>query len=111
MNILEGLMGQADDIAAKLGLPADQAKSLVSGLAEQLQNGGDVTKVLGDAAAKFGVSPDSLQSLTGADGPLGGLLAKFGDADGLLGGLDKDGDGNPLNDIAGMAKGLFGGKS
>jgi hypothetical protein len=104
MNILEGLLSQADDIAAKLGLPADQAKSMLSGLTEQLQNGGDVTKILGDTASKFGVSPDALQSLTGGDGPLAGLMAKFG-------GLDKDGDGNPLNDIAGMAKGLFGGKS
>lgn len=111
MNILEGLLGQADDIAAKLGLPADQAKSMLSGLTEQLQNGGDVTKILGETASKFGVSPDALQSLTGGDGPLAGLMAKFGGAGGLLGGLDKDGDGNPLNDIAGMAKGLFGGKS
>lgn len=111
MSILDGLLGQVDDIAAKLGLPADQAKTMLSGLTEQLRNGGDVTQVLGETAAKFGVSPDTLQSLTGPDGPLGGLMAKLGGADGMLSGLDKDGDGNPLNDIADMAKGLFGGKS
>jgi hypothetical protein len=27
----------------------------------------------------------------------------------VTGMLDKDGDGNPLNDLAGIAKGLFGG--
>jgi hypothetical protein len=111
MSILDGLLGQVDDIAAKLGLPADQAKTMLSGLTEQLQNGGDVTKTLTDTAAKFGVAPDKLEALTGADGPLGGLMAKLGGAGGLLSGLDKDGDGNPLNDLAGMAKGLFGGKS
>jgi hypothetical protein len=111
MSILDGLLGQVDDIAAKLGLPADQAKNLVGGLAEKLQNGGDITQTLTETAAKFGVSTESLQSLTGAEGPLGGLMSKLGGAGGLLGGLDKDGDGNPLNDLAGMAKGLFGGKS
>jgi mevalonate kinase len=111
MNILESMLGQVDDIAAKLGLPADQAKSLVSGLAEKVQNGGDITQTLTEAAQKFGVSPEKLESLTGADGPLGGIMAKLGGAGGMLSGLDKDGDGNPLNDIAGMAKGLFGGKA
>ena len=36
----------------------------------------------------LGQSPDALQKVAGF--------------------LDRDGDGNPLNDIAGMAKGLFG---
>lgn len=27
---------------------------------------------------------------------------------GILESLDRDGDGNPLNDLAGMAEGLFG---
>lgn len=110
MTILDGLLGHVDDIAAKLGLPADQAKTMLSGLAEQLQNGGDVSQIIGDTAAKFGVSPETLQSLTGGDGPLAGLMAKLGGAGGMLGALDKDGDGNPINDIADMAKGLFGGK-
>ena len=44
-----------------------------------------------------------------------GSLGKFADmlkdhpqAAGILGKLDRDGDGNPLDDIADMAKGLFG---
>jgi hypothetical protein len=108
MSILDGLLGQVDDIAAKLGLPADQAKTMLGGLAEKLQNGGDLTQALRETAAKFGIAPDKLQSLTGSEGPLGGLMEKFG-AGGLLSGLDKDGDGNPINDLADMAKGLFGG--
>ncbi len=110
MNMLETLMGQADAVAEKLGLPADQAKSMMSGLAEKLQGGGDITQTISETAAKFGVSPETLQSLTSAEGPLGGIMAKLGGEGGLLSGLDKDGDGNPLNDLAGMAKGLFGGK-
>jgi hypothetical protein len=108
MNILETLLGQADDIAVKLGMPADQAKELVSGLAEKVQNGGDLTSVLGETAAKFGVSPDALQSLTGEGGPLGGLLGQLGGAGGMLGALDKDGDGNPINDVMGMLGKLTG---
>ena len=48
----------------------------------------------------------------GADGA-GGLMEKLGGASGIMttvsGLLDRDGDGNPINDIMGMAKGLFGG--
>lgn len=109
MSILDGLLGQVDDIAAKLGLPADQAKSMLGGLAEKLQNGGELTQTLSEAAAKFGVSPEKLQSLTASDGPLGGIMEKLSGPGGMLSGLDKDGDGSPLDDIADMAKGLFGG--
>jgi hypothetical protein len=41
--------------------------------------------------------------MLGGDGE-GSILGK------ITGFADKDGDGNPLNDLAGMAKGLFGGK-
>ena len=47
------------------------------------------------------------------EGALGDLAGKMG-GDSKLGGimsmLDQDGDGNPLDDIAGMASGLFGKK-
>ena len=36
------------------------------------------------------------------------MLKDHPEAAGLLGKLDSDGDGNPVNDILGMAKGLFG---
>lgn len=36
------------------------------------------------------------------------LLSKNPQAAGLLGRLDHDGDGNPLNDVMGMARNLFG---
>jgi hypothetical protein len=47
----------------------------------------------------------------GGEGSLGEfarLLHEHPQAESLLGLLDRDGDGNPINDIAGMAKGLFG---
>jgi hypothetical protein len=36
------------------------------------------------------------------------ILQDHPQAQSILGMLDRDGDGNPLNDLAGMAKGLFG---
>lgn len=99
MGMLDGLLGNVDGIAAKLGLPADQAKSLVEGLQAKIGAGGDPMSAISDLAQQHGLSVDSLKSMLGGEGnPLGNLMS----------GLDKDGDGNPLNDLAGMAKGLFG---
>ena len=51
----------------------------------------------------------------GGEGSLGQfatlLQGQAGNAAGVFSALDKDGDGNPLNDIAGMAGNLFGSKS
>jgi hypothetical protein len=44
---------------------------------------------------------DKLGCLTGAGGIMGTVTGM----------LDRDGDGNPLNDVMGMAKGLFGSKT
>jgi hypothetical protein len=35
------------------------------------------------------------------------LMARLTSEDGLLSGLDLDGDGNPINDLTRMARGLF----
>ncbi len=111
MNIFDSLKDQAEAVAAKLGVPVDQAQQMLASLAEKAQaGGGDIAQSLQETAAKFGVSPEKLSSLTGADGPLGGLMSKLGNPADLLKGLDKDGDGNPLNDIADTVKGFFGGK-
>ena len=47
----------------------------------------------------------------GGEGALGDIAAKMASNPQLAGianMLDRDGDGNPLDDIAGIAKGLFG---
>jgi hypothetical protein len=46
----------------------------------------------------------------GGEGALASIVGKLGDnpeLSGIFNMLDRDGDGNPLGDIAGMAKGLF----
>ena len=103
MGILDGLLGQLgnlEELGEKLGLPADQVKSLAAQLPAQLQAGGNPIEALAEIAGKFGVSQEQIQSLIGQLG---------GGAGGLMGMLDKNGDGNPLDELGGIAKGLFGG--
>ncbi|HWJ71487.1 MAG TPA: hypothetical protein VNS79_15695 [Sphingobium sp.] len=110
MSMLDGILGNLDDIAAKLGLPREQVQTLVQGFQQKVAGGTDHLSALTEVAQENGLSLDSLQGLLGNIGAAGesagegagGLLGK------LSGALDKDGDGNPLNDLAGMAKGLFG---
>ncbi len=109
MSLLDGLLGNLGNLsklggmAEKLGLPADKVQGLVDSVQSKMAAGGDQMTALKDAAAEHGLSLESLQGLLGNPGEsLAGLK------DSVIGALDKDGDGNPLNDLAGMAKGLFG---
>jgi hypothetical protein len=117
MSILDSILGQvtgnADiaNLAAKVGISPEHAESAVQALAKYHPMQGDTAE---GAAAATGLPVGKLQEIIGhigGEGALGqfaGLLQ--GQAGGLLGGLDKDGDGNPLDDLAGMASGLFGKK-
>ena len=103
MGMFDGILGNLDEIAGKLGLPAEQVQSIVQGLQDKVAGGGDHLSALTQVAQEHGLSLDSLQGLLGNAGEgAGGLLGK------VTGALDKDGDGNPLNDLGGLAKGLFG---
>lgn len=121
MGILDGLLGQAGKIdlgalASQVGLSGDEVKTGGEALLSRLSGGGqDVAGAAASAAAETGLPLEKLQALLPAlasqfgEGGVEGILAKLsGGAGGLLSALDKDGDGNPLNDLAGMAKGLFG---
>ena len=106
MSIFDSILGQVTDnptvknMAEKLGIdPADAAKA-VAALGESHQEDGDTVEL---AAGKTGMDAGTLNQIKDAIGGEGSL-GKF------AGMLDKDGDGNPLNDIAGMAGGLFGKK-
>ncbi len=101
MGILDGLMGNVESFAEKLGLPADKASALMTSLQEKLTGDGDKMQALQDLAAEHGVSVDKIKEMLGGEDSLLGKATGF---------LDKDGDGNPLNDLAGMAKGFFGSK-
>lgn len=98
MGLLDGLLGNVEGIAEKLGVDPDQAKDIVGSLSEKMSGDGDKMQALKDVAEEKGVSVDSLQEMLSGDEGIMGKLGGF---------LDRDGDGNPLNDIADMAKGFF----
>ncbi|MCW3848737.1 hypothetical protein OF829_15985 [Sphingomonas sp. LB-2] len=106
MGILDGILGQvtgnADvaNLAAKVGLSPEHVESAVAALAKFHPMQGDTAE---GAAAHTGLPLDKIQELIGHIGGEG-ALAKY------AGMLDADGDGNPLDDVAGMAAGLFGKK-
>ncbi len=134
MGILDGLMGQiegqaAGAIAAKMGIDPQMAQMAISALTQAHPQPGDTVQA---AAAQTGMPTDMLSSIMGHLGGEGGLGALIGQMSGaaaapaqaaapaaagaggimgtVTGMLDRDGDGNPLNDLAGIAGGLFGGK-
>jgi hypothetical protein len=103
MSILDGIMGNIGGFAEKLGLPADKAKEIATSLQEKLGGEGDKMQAIQDLAAEHGISVDKIKEMLGGDGE-GSMLGK------ITGFVDKDGDGNPINDLTNMAKGLFGKK-
>lgn len=103
MSILDGIMGNISGVAEKLGLPTDKAKEIATSLQEKLSGDGDKMQAVQDLAAEHGISVDKIKEMLGGDGE-GSILGK------ITGFVDKDGDGNPINDLTNMAKGLFGKK-
>ena len=118
MSLLDGLLGQVTqnvdiaNLAAKVGIDPAMAEKAVAALGAAHNAPEDTVSL---AAAKTGLDASVLSQIVGhigGEGSLGqfaNLLQGNGALSGLTGMLDKDGDGNPLNDVAGMAKGLFGG--
>ncbi len=124
MNVQDILaqLGGADalkDLGAKFGLSPEDAMKGATGLLENAQVG-DPMQVAQTAAAKTGLDVGALAAM------LPGLMAMLGGAGGmaeqlsktlmasplggLLAGIDKDKDGNIVEDIVDMAGGLFGKK-
>jgi len=99
---LIGKLGGLEEVAAQVGLEPGQMQALMSEIAAKIGSGETSVAALADVAAEHGVSADALQGLLGnLTGPEGFL--------GQIGGMfDRDGDGNPLNELGGIAKGLFG---
>ena len=117
MSILDGILGQIGqnldikNLAAKVGLSPEQVESAVGALAKAHPQPGDTAQ---DAASATGLPLDKIQDIVGHIGGEG-ALANFasllqGQGGGILGALDKDGDGNPLDDMGNMISGLFGKK-
>ncbi|MBX3593038.1 hypothetical protein [Sphingomonas sp.] len=120
MSMFDDLLGQVSgnatisNLAAKVGLSPEHVESAVQALAQHHPMQGDTAE---GAAAATGLPIDKLQEIIGhigGEGSLGRFAAMMQDQGGLMGQvsgmLDRDGDGNPLNDLAGMAGNLFGKK-
>ena len=100
-GILKSIGGAPDDVtnlAKQVGLDPAMVEQAIVALGRTHQLDGDTVTL---AAEKTGLSPEILQQIVGAIGGEGSL-SNFATI------LDRDGDGNPLDDIMGMAKGLFG---
>ena len=119
MGIFDSIMGSvgqhADvaNLATKLGISPDMAEKAIAALGQSHGEAGDTVAC---AAAKTGLDTGVLSQIVeqiGGEGSLGQYAQMLQDnpmAKGILGSLDKDGDGNPLNDLAGMAGAFFGKK-
>lgn len=118
MGLLDGILkqvaGAPDDVenlAAKVGIPPAMAEKAIAALGQAHQQQGDTVEL---AAAKTGLDVGTLGSIVqhiGGEGSLGEfarMISEHPQAAGILSMLDRDGDGNPLDDVADMAKGLFG---
>jgi ATP phosphoribosyltransferase regulatory subunit HisZ len=114
-SVLSQLGGHADvgNLASKLGIPSEVAEKAIAALGQSHAEPGDTIQ---GAAAKTGLDSGVLSQIVeqiGGEGSLGQYAQTLQDnpmAKSVLGMLDRDGDGNPLNDIAGIAAGLFGKK-
>lgn len=117
MSALNSILSQIssnvdiENLANKVGIDPAMAEKAVAALGQAHAAPGDTVET---AAVQTGLDTGVLSQIVshiGGEGSLGEfarLLHEHPQAESLLGLLDRDGDGNPINDIAGMAKGLFG---
>ena len=118
MGLLDGILkqvaGAPDDVenlAAKVGIAPGLAEKAIAALGAAHQQPGDTVEA---AAARTGLDTGTLSQIVqhiGGEGSLGEfarMLTENPQAAGILGMLDRDGDGDVMDDVAGVAKGLFG---
>lgn len=113
-GILKNIGGAPDDVtalAAKAGLDPAMVEKALASLTQTVSEPGDTVDL---AAKQTGIAKDALAKVVqqlGGEGALGEIASQFSkNPSDLLKLLDRDGDGNPLNDVMGIAKGLFGRK-
>lgn len=99
-SILQSIGGAPDDVtnlAEKVGIDPAMAEKAIVALGLSHQEEGDTVEL---AAAKTGLDTGVLSQIVSQIGGEGSLTR-------FSGMIDKDGDGNPINDLTDMAKGLF----
>jgi len=121
MSMLDGILkqvaGSPDTVASlaeKVGIDPSMVEKGLAALGQSQPEDGDTVEL---AAQKTGMDSGALGSIMeqmGGEGALGSFAGMADSGEGGLGGimsmLDRDGDGNAMDDIAGMASGLFGKK-
>jgi len=115
MGLFDGILSQVSEhadvgnLAAKVGIEPAMAEKAIAALGVSHQQPGDTAEL---AAQKTGLDLGTIQSIIqqiGGEGSLSQFASEIAsDPSKISAFFDRDGDGNPLNDIAGMAKGLFG---
>ncbi len=104
MALFDQILGKVSDhpeianLAAKVGIDPKLAEQAVAALGAAHQQPGDTVS---QAAAQTGLDSGVVSQIVehiGGEGSLGRFATM----------LDQDGDGNPLDDIAGFASKLFG---
>lgn len=107
MSMLDGILknigGAPDDVAnlaSKVGVDPAMAEKAIAALGQTHQMEGDTVEL---ASAQTGLDTGVLSQIVDQIGGEGSL-SSFASM------LDRDGDGNPLDDIADIASGLFGKK-
>lgn len=112
---LGGLLQQSG--LAPGAAPTDETATMGNQILGQIFGSKEVSRtVAANAAASTGIGADQLKALlpllaslsAGALASKAGGVPGQGDLSGVLGMLDQDGDGNPLDDIMGMAGKLLG---
>ena len=118
MSLLDGILknigGAPDDVAnlaSKVGIDPGLVEKAIGVLGQTHQMEGDTVEL---ASAKTGLDTGVLGQIIAQIGGEGSLMefanAIKNDPSSFMSLLDKDGDGNPLDDIASMASGFFGKK-
>ncbi|MFA7587109.1 MAG: hypothetical protein WCY11_13105 [Novosphingobium sp.] len=119
MGLLDGIIGQAGGsldigaIARQVGIDPAMAERAVAALGQAEAEPGNTIEA---ASAKTGLDTGTLGQIVSQLGGEGGLaklsqmLRDNPHAASVLNMLDRDGDGNPLDDIIGMAGSFLGKK-
>ncbi|MEM6475828.1 MAG: hypothetical protein AAF687_06645 [Pseudomonadota bacterium] len=120
MSFLDGILKQVGgspdtiaDLAGKVGIDPSMVEKGLAALGQSHDEDGDTVEL---AAEKSGLDTGALGSIMeqmggeGALGDMAGKLKGMGGEGGIMSMLDRDGDGNPINDLTDMASGLFGKK-
>ena len=117
MSIFDSIIGQVSkhpdvaNMASQLGIDTGVAEKAIAALGYAHQQPGDTLQI---ASGKTGLDIAMLTQIVqqiGGEGSLeefARMLESHPQAAGLLKMLDRDGDGSVIDDVADMAKGLFG---